>query len=62
MANITVDERRCKGCGYCVAFCPMAVYEMGSNDQPVIRQAEKCTNCQMCVKRCPDFAIHVEER
>ncbi len=62
MEVITIDLKRCKGCGYCAAFCPANVYEMGADSRPQVRREEACTRCQMCVKRCPDFAIHVKER
>lgn len=62
MVQIIVDDKRCKGCGYCAAFCPKSVYKMGEDNKPIIYQTEKCTFCQMCVKRCPDFAIRIEER
>ena len=62
MEVIMIDMNRCKGCGYCAAFCPANVYEMGADGKPLVRCEEACTYCQMCVKRCPDFAIHVKER
>ena len=62
MVRIIVDDKRCKGCGYCAAFCPKSVYKMGEDNKPIVYQVEKCTFCQMCVKRCPDFAIRIEER
>ena len=61
MATITIDQKRCKACGYCTAFCPCSVYEKGFDDKPLIKNLEKCVACQLCVKRCPDFAIMVEE-
>ena len=61
MVQITIDTKRCKRCGYCVAFCPQKVYTTAENGLPQIQKAEACTGCQLCVKRCPDFALKVEE-
>jgi 2-oxoglutarate ferredoxin oxidoreductase subunit delta len=60
---VTVIRERCKGCGYCVAFCPMGVLEMSSefNEKgyhfPEVVKAEDCTGCDLCGMYCPDFAI-----
>ncbi len=59
--NITVDTLRCKGCGICVEFCPTAVLELVDGKAKVMH-LEKCTACNMCDLRCPDFAITVEEK
>ncbi|MCQ5029623.1 4Fe-4S binding protein [Flavonifractor sp. DFI.6.63] len=61
MAQITINEKRCKRCGYCIAFCPTKVYGQEIDGLPRVEKLDKCTACQMCVKRCPDFAIRVED-
>ena len=61
MKSIAIDYNSCKSCGYCIAFCPKGVYMANIDDSPKIVAPEKCTGCLLCVKRCPDFAIRVEE-
>ena len=57
--KITIFDRWCKGCGICSAFCPTQAIEADEEDRPMAAHPERCTNCQMCVLRCPDFAIRV---
>lgn len=61
---ISIDKERCKGCGFCVAFCPLGVLRMSAEfnakgyHYPEVAHAEKCTGCGLCGMYCPDFAIH----
>ncbi|MCD2492169.1 4Fe-4S binding protein [Lacrimispora sp. NSJ-141] len=50
----------CKSCGICVAFCPKHVLELGENGV-VIAHREECILCGQCEKRCPDYAVYIEE-
>ena len=59
--HLIVD--RCKGCEFCVHFCPRGVLEMSQDfnlkgyHYPVVAEAEKCVDCDLCEVICPDFAI-----
>ena len=61
-----VDER-CKGCGYCIEYCPRNVLELSNRYNakgyrpPVVKKAEACVNCHYCEIICPDFAIFSSE-
>ena len=63
LGRVTVTPERCKGCGYCVAFCPTAVLLMSSAFNakgyhvPEIVDLSACTGCDLCGMYCPDFAI-----
>lgn len=58
--HIRVD--RCKGCEFCVEFCPQQVLKLSSDFNPKgfhypIVAKDECINCNLCVFLCPDFAI-----
>lgn len=60
--HIIVD--RCKGCGFCVEYCPKEVLVLseefnkkGYHFPKVVKQGE-CVNCNLCEMICPDFAIY----
>ena len=61
--KVILTEGRCKGCSYCVAFCPTGCLVMGGRlnhkgyHLPEMAHPEKCTGCDMCGLYCPDFAI-----
>ncbi|TET16687.1 MAG: 4Fe-4S dicluster domain-containing protein [Dehalococcoidia bacterium] len=64
--KVLIDKERCKGCGYCVEFCPRAALEMSEELSPkgytlaVVADESKCLGCGLCDVLCPEFAIHLE--
>ncbi len=68
MPEIQIDYARCTGCGYCVDFCPVEVFDLvsangGSTGKmiPQATRAENCWACDTCVGQCPTGAIRVIE-
>ena len=67
-AEIHILTDQCKGCGYCVEFCPKKVLEKSKtlNKKGVYPQEAKypdeCVVCCFCSLVCPDFAIYVTEK
>ena len=65
--RIYVDRERCKGCSFCVEFCPFGALELeeGYNSKgyhpPYLAHEEKCNGCDLCALYCPDFAIFSEK-
>ena len=63
---IHIIEERCKGCGFCVEFCPRDVLIMSKRTNargyhpPELIEDSHCINCGLCTLLCPDFAIYVE--
>lgn len=61
--TVVLNEERCKGCTYCVRFCPTGALEMTDRlnhkgyNLPTLAYPEKCNGCDMCGMYCPDFAI-----
>lgn len=49
----------CKHCLTCINICPAKNLEF--KDDEMISLG-KCTQCELCQKYCPDFAIEVEPR
>ena len=65
--TVNIREDRCKGCAFCVEFCPRDVlalsqrYNMKGYHPPDVVDADACTGCHLCEIICPEFAIGVEE-
>ncbi|MBI4466479.1 MAG: 4Fe-4S dicluster domain-containing protein [Acidobacteria bacterium] len=61
---VYINGLRCKGCGFCIAFCPPKVLEFSSEFNPLgyhpphLVRPEGCTGCDLCGLYCPDFAIY----
>ncbi|MFH2006690.1 MAG: 4Fe-4S dicluster domain-containing protein [bacterium] len=59
-----INTERCKGCSFCVAFCPSGNLSLSSQFNrkgyhfPVVVDPEACRGCDLCGTLCPDFAIH----
>lgn len=62
--TVYVKADRCKGCGFCIEFCPPKAlafstdYNAHGYHTPVLAHPEKCTGCDLCGLYCPDFAIY----
>lgn len=59
--RVSVFSNWCKGCGLCVAFCPMKVLEQNEDGKVTVAHPEQCTACRWCELHCPDFAIFVTD-
>ena len=65
--KVTIDRERCKGCGYCVEFCPREALvmsdELGPKGYTLAKVADpnKCLGCGLCEIICPEFAIILEQ-
>jgi len=63
--EIHINKNRCKGCAFCVEYCPHDVLEMSDEfnikgyHPPYIKDEDKCMYCQLCETICPEFAIFV---
>jgi 2-oxoglutarate ferredoxin oxidoreductase subunit delta len=61
---VYLNASRCKGCGFCIAFCPQHVLEFSADfnaqgyHPPRLNDPDGCTGCDLCGLYCPDFAIH----
>jgi 2-oxoglutarate ferredoxin oxidoreductase subunit delta len=62
--QVFIDIERCKGCGFCIEFCPSSVlvsddgYNSKGYHPPVVDQPDACSGCDLCGLYCPDFAIY----
>lgn len=59
VAHIDINEKWCKGCGICIAFCPAKVLVAREDGKAAVANIEACTRCGLCELRCPDYAISV---
>ncbi len=65
--EILVIEDRCKGCSFCVEYCPKDVLVLSDKfnakgyHPPEIANPDACVNCGFCRMICPEFAIYTVE-
>lgn len=61
--TVFIREQLCKGCAYCIEFCPTDCLRFSSDfnekgyHYPVLAKPDECTGCDLCGLYCPDFAI-----
>ena len=65
--RVEVNEALCKGCGYCIEFCPRKIFDRKGQlnargvDAPVFARPGDCVGCGQCNLLCPDLALRVVE-
>ena len=66
IGEVIILGERCKGCGWCVAFCPREVLQMSTKftskgyHPPEVVKTRACVDCRLCELMCPDFAIFLK--
>jgi 2-oxoglutarate ferredoxin oxidoreductase subunit delta len=62
--TVVIRPEQCKGCAFCVEFCPTDVLGLSAGfnakgyHPPEIVRPEACSGCDLCGMYCPDFAIY----
>ena len=60
---VHILEDRCKGCGFCIEYCPRQVLQFSTRfnkkgyHPPSVLKPDDCVNCHYCEIICPEFAI-----
>ncbi len=64
LGKVFINWDRCKGCGFCIEFCPPKVLKFSDKfnnhgyHPPFLENEAGCTGCDLCGLYCPDFAIY----
>jgi len=67
-SDIFIIDDRCKGCNFCIEFCPRDVLESSKKvnqigvHPPQVKDSLLCVGCGVCEDICPDFAIYLIDR
>ena len=64
-SHIHILPDRCKGCKFCINFCPKHVlreseeFNIKGYHPVCVANEDECAGCGLCEMICPDFAISV---
>ncbi len=64
---VVINTDLCKGCSFCVKFCPKQILELGTERNkkglffPHFTDEDKCISCAICATVCPESAIEVTD-
>lgn len=59
--RVIINTKCCKGCGICVAQCPVKILKIGEYFKVEVIDEDKCIGCGLCEIFCPDFAIDIKK-
>ena len=59
VTTLTLDVRKCVGCGLCEVVCPHGVFEMGSS-KVYLADKDSCIECGACALNCKAKALAVK--
>jgi len=59
VADISVYDERCTGCGECVKVCPRSVLRI-DNGKVVVEKPSECIICRQCENACKQRALKVK--
>lgn|GEM_PF-356220 len=65
--KVHIIKERCKGCQFCIEFCPKKVlkrsdtFNLKGYHFPEIVNEKDCVSCKLCEYICPEFSIYIEE-
>jgi 2-oxoglutarate ferredoxin oxidoreductase subunit delta len=63
--SIKIDQERCKGCLFCIEYCPRKLLTLSTRLNmkgyfvAEISSDDGCTGCGTCAVVCPEVAIEV---
>ena len=63
IGEVHIIADRCKGCNFCIEFCPRKVlvestaFNVKGYHPPEVDKPDACVNCGLCELICPEFAI-----
>jgi 2-oxoglutarate ferredoxin oxidoreductase subunit delta len=61
---VRIIIERCKGCSFCVEYCPRDVLRISKKfnkkgyHYPEVIAAGLCVDCNLCEAICPEFAVY----
>ncbi|MBL7073831.1 4Fe-4S binding protein [candidate division KSB1 bacterium] len=59
LLKVILDEKKCRGAGFCEQVCPRNCYGVDSNrHMAAMPKTERCVQCGACIVQCPFNALY----